>query len=100
MGLEVMALFADGMPGDAQRLGDAVNGRQVVLEYGRKWGKHGLGGGLEENEVVHPFNCWMDGVEFQQSDCHVHDGSLDTSSSGQAFYCYMLDVYTIFPVHE
>ena len=51
------------MPRDTQRFGDAVNGREVILEYGGKWDKNGHGGGLEEHKVVHPFNCRMDGVE-------------------------------------
>jgi len=37
-----------------------VNGRQVVLEYRRKWGKHRLRGGPEEMKLsTHLIVGWM-----------------------------------------
>jgi len=63
MGLEVVALLANGMPRDAKRFGNAEDGGQVIMEHGRKWGMHRLQGRSEENEVIYPFNCWTDHVE-------------------------------------
>jgi len=58
-----MAFFGNGVPRDTQRLSDAAN-REVIMEYRGKWVQYRLRGGLEENEVFHPFNCRIDCVEF------------------------------------
>ena len=49
------------------------------------------------NEIINPFNCGFNTMEFQQRNSHICHSSLDATHHGQTFYCYVLHINGVLP---